>query len=149
MKKIIVIHCTGTPEDEMLSMEDIAEINSQERNQDPMPYHYVVDQDGKIRKGKRDKELCCHCGRWSRDSLSFCFVGGMHSEDGTFGNTMTEEQEKAMVFLLREYGKRFPGIEVKGCNEVLHPDEAREDYEPYFDVGKWMSLSVERQREGN
>ena len=58
---------------------------------------------------------------------------------GEVTGSMREEQERAMVFLLREYRKGSPGIEVKGCKEVKHPEEAREDYEPYFDVGKWMS----------
>lgn len=132
MKKLIVIHSTETPDDEVMTIDEIVEKRSEERRGDPMPYHYVIDQRGQIFKTKRDKEVCGHCGRWSGDSLSVAFVGGMYR------NTMTAEQEKAMVFLLKEYRKRFGEIEVRGCNELMYPEEVMA-HEPYFGVSEWWN----------
>ena len=73
MKKLIVIHATK-------SQEDIVEMNSQESFQDPMPYHYMVNMDGTILKGRTDREVCGHCGLWSVNSLSVAYAGGLSAE---------------------------------------------------------------------
>ncbi len=138
MKKLIVIHATKSPDDYKLSPEDIVEMNSQERFQDPMPYHYIVNTDGTILKGRADREVCGHCGRWSVNSLSVAYAGGLSAESGEETDTLSETQEKGLRTVLNNLLKRHPEAEVVGANELLHPDEARENYEPFFDVRKWF-----------
>lgn len=58
MIKKIVIHATGTPAEMPVTLEMIQDMNSQDRHSDPMPYHYIVNVDGKVLKGRADKEIC-------------------------------------------------------------------------------------------
>ncbi|MCQ2344600.1 MAG: N-acetylmuramoyl-L-alanine amidase [Paludibacteraceae bacterium] len=144
MKKLIVIHATKSPDDYKLSPEDIVEMNSQERFQDPMPYHYIVNTDGTILKGRADREVCGHCGRWSVNSLSVAYAGGLSAESGEETDTLSEKQEKGLRTVLENLLKRYTEAEVVGANELLHPDEARENYEPFFDVRKWFSYKTKK-----
>lgn len=49
---------------------------------------------------------------------------------------MSELQEETMRMLLKNLMVRHPFAEVVGANEIVHPEESREDYEPYFDVSR-------------
>ena len=138
MKTRIVIHATKTPSDMKVTVDDIEDLNSQDRYSDPLPYHYIVNIDGSILKGKKDKELCGHCGKFSRESFSVAYAGGVDAETGQPENTMNADQDKALMFLIRQLKERVEGLEVTGANALLHPEEPLCDNEPYFDVEEWM-----------
>ena len=131
MKKLIVIHASKSQEDYKLSIEDIVEMNSQERFHDSMPNQYIVNTDGTILKGRTDREVCGHCGRWSVNSLSVAYAGGLSAESGEETDTLSETQEKEPRTVLKNVLKRNPEAEVTEANELLHPDEARRKYEPF------------------
>ncbi|MCQ2330293.1 MAG: N-acetylmuramoyl-L-alanine amidase [Paludibacteraceae bacterium] len=118
MKKQIVIHATKSP-------EDIVEMNSQERFQDAMQYHYIVNTDGTVLKGRADRDVCEHCGRWSGNSISVAYAGGLSAESGEETDTLSETQEKGLRTVLNNLLKRHTEAEVVGTNKLLHPDEAR------------------------
>ena len=140
MKTRIIIHATGTPSDMKVTTDDIENMNSQSRYTDPMPYHYIVNIDGTILKGRRDKELCGHCGKFSRDSLSVAYAGGINTDTGQPENTLNADQSKALRFIVEQLRQRYPTATVIGANKLLHPDEPMEDNEPFFDVASWYNL---------
>lgn len=77
MKKVIVTHATK-------SQEEIVEMNWQERFQNPVPYHHIMNSDGTIRKGRADHEVCGHCGRWPGNSHSKAYTRGVTAKSGIF-----------------------------------------------------------------
>ncbi len=143
MKKRIIIHATDTPADLPVTQDDIMALYSEDRYSDPMPYHYIVNTDGKILKGKPDRELCVHCGRFSRDSISVAYAGGIlpveDSDTGDFCNTMNETQESALRFLIGQLHIRHPSATITGANSLLYPADDPTYNEPYFDVQQWLN----------
>ena len=139
MKKArIIIHATKTPAGENLSLDDIEDLNSVDPKADPMPYHYIINPGGYVLKGKSNDKLCGHCGKYSRDSISAAYMGGIDPETGLPANTMSEKQSNLLIFLIKQWKNCYPEAKVYGANELLHPDEPPEDNEPYFDVQSWL-----------
>ena len=142
MIKRIVIHATDTPGGMNVTLDDIEDMRSVNRNADPMPYHYIINPGGYVLKGKRNNELCGHCGRFSADSLSVAYMGGIDPETEMPCNTMNSTQENMLRFLIRQWANSYPDAEVVGANALLHPNDPPEDHEPYFDVPQWLATTA-------
>ena len=140
MKTRIILHATNTPSDFKVTLDDIMDLNSQSRYTDPLPYHYIVNIDGTVMKGKKNRELCGHCGKFSRDSISVAYAGGVDTDTEQPANTLNEQQISAMLNLLNELHRCYPEAEITGANALLYPADPPEDHEPFFDVPSWLHL---------
>ncbi|MCQ2344384.1 MAG: N-acetylmuramoyl-L-alanine amidase [Paludibacteraceae bacterium] len=141
MTKRIIIHATNTPSNSPLSLQDIERLNSTQLLSDPMPYHYVINIDGEILKGRHDHEPCAHCGRFSRNSISVAYVGGLLPNTNEPHDTLNDCQAASLRILLRNLSIRHPMARITGANSLLHPDYDPSISEPYFDVNKWLTTN--------
>lgn len=71
-------------------------------------YHYIVELDGEVRRGRPVDEIGAHCAGQNADSIGVCYVGGLDKHGKIAKDTRTVEQKRAMFMLVKrlmeEYG---------------------------------------------
>ena len=111
----IIIHCTATPEGREHDVEDIRRWHL-DRGWSDIGYHYLIKIDGTIEPGRPLERPGAHCKNRNRHSIGVVYVGGADAELKP-KNTLTVEQDIAMLNLLDSLIDRFPGATVHGHNE--------------------------------
>lgn len=111
----IIIHCTATPEGRDHDVEDIRRWHL-DRGWSDIGYHYLIKLDGSVEPGRPLERIGAHCKNRNRHSIGVVYVGGLDAERKP-KNTMTVEQDIAMLNLLDSLIDRFPGATVHGHNE--------------------------------
>tara|TARA_R110000823_G_scaffold293075_1_gene411885 strand:- start:470 stop:892 length:423 start_codon:yes stop_codon:yes gene_type:complete len=121
MRKIdsIILHCSATREGQDVSVETIREWHIK-RGWSDIGYHYVIYLDGSVHEGRPVERMGAHCKGKNKGTIGICYIGGVEADGKTPKDTMTEEQDTAMVNLIlairekyRDYGK----IRINGHNE--------------------------------
>lgn len=130
MRKIdyIVVHCTATKEGQDFKAKDIDKWHK-ERGWKGIGYHYVVDLDGTIEKGRNESEIGSHVAGYNKNSIGVVYVGGLDSK-GNPKDTRTEAQKEALWRLLTELLCKYPSAIIKGHRDFPNVKKAC----PCFDV---------------
>ncbi len=117
MRKIdeIIVHCTATPEGKDFKAKDIDAWHKQ-RGWKEIGYHYVVDLDGTIEKGRNDAKVGAHCSGRNAHSIGVVYVGGL-DKNGNPKDTRTEAQKEALWQLLIQLIINYPDATIHGHNE--------------------------------
>lgn len=131
MRKInhIIIHCSATKEGKEYHAADIRRWHKARGYKD-IGYHYVVDLDGTIEKGRAVELIGSHVAGRNHDSIGVCYIGGLDA-DGKSKDTRTTAQKFALSALLTQLHARFPQARISGHNE--HAKKAC----PCFDVAEY------------
>lgn len=118
----IIIHCSGTPEGEDLTVEQIRR-DHQKQGWSDIGYHYVIYRDGSIHEG-RDVDLQgAHCadGGGNIGSIGVCYIGGIEKrkkgvayKDLKPKDTRTLRQKAAILSLLIDLKKLYPYVKIYG-----------------------------------
>lgn len=108
----IIIHCTDTPEDRHVSVEDITQWHK-EKGYNTIGYHYVVYLDGSIRVGRPVDKKGAHCKGHNAKSIGVCYVGGRNLK-GIHSDTRTEAQKEALRSLIKKLLTKYPNAKVYG-----------------------------------
>jgi len=125
---LIIIHCSATKEGQNFHLKDIDRWH-RERGFKKVGYHYVIDLDGTVEKGRDESEIGAHCQGKNKNSIGICYVGGLDI-NGKPKDTRTKEQKEALWNLLRELLVKYPKATIHG-----HRDFANKAC-PSFDVSK-------------
>jgi len=122
MRKIneIIIHCSATKEGMNFHASDIDRWHK-ERGWKCIGYHYVIDLDGTIEKGRNDNEIGSHCVGHNKNSIGVVYIGGL-DKNGKAKDTRTEAQKEALWELLRVLLIKYPTANVYGHNEFAKKD---------------------------
>lgn len=122
MRKIdkIIIHCSATKEGKDFHASDIDKWHK-ERGFNKIGYHYVVDLDGTIEKGRGENEVGAHCTGHNAHSIGICYIGGL-DENGKAKDTRTEAQKKALLELIISLLIKYPQAIIYGHNELSKKD---------------------------
>lgn len=101
----IVIHCSATPEGADFRAKDIDRWHK-DRGFQMIGYHYVIDIDGTIEKGRPTTMNGAHCntsglsGRpYNSHSIGICYIGGLAA---------TRDKNGKIVAKLNSRGKEIP-----------------------------------------
>ncbi len=141
----IVIHCADTPNGRPNTIEDIDDWHRQRgfrRNLsilaefDPVAlqtepplahvgYHYVIEVDGMIQKGRPLAETGAHVRMHNRISVGICLVGR---------DQFTLMQWAAMKVVIEHLQQQLPGVHIVG-----HRDFDNRKTCPGFDVSEWVN----------
>lgn len=111
----IIIHCTATIEGKDFRANDIDKWHKQ-RGWKGIGYHYVIDLDGTIEKGRPESEIGAHTVGHNRNSIGVVYVGGL-DKNGKPKDTRTEEQKEALLEILRQLLCKYPKATIHGHNE--------------------------------
>lgn len=127
----IIIHCSATKEDQLVSIEDIDRWHK-EKGFKSIGYHYVIYQNGRIKNGRPVNEVGAHCKGYNKNSIGICYVGGLDN-DGNPKDTRTDEQKESLKLLIEILKKEYPDAEVCGHNEFANKScpcfNVKEEYE--------------------
>lgn len=104
--KQIILHCAATPEGKSFTAKDIDRMHKQ-RGFKKIGYHYVIDLDGTIEKGREENEVGAHCINYNSKSIGICYIGGVAKNGKTPKDTRTEAQKLSMYKLVDTLMKKY------------------------------------------
>ena len=116
---LIVIHCTGTREDQRFT-EEMLEQCHRERGFSECGYHYYIRKDGNIIEMRPLHKIGAHAKGYNSFSIGIAYEGGLDSL-GHPKNTLTVYQQNSLQQLASSLLRRFPGSKVLGHRD-LSPD---------------------------
>lgn len=102
---MIILHCAATPEGKDYKASDIKKWHKQRGFQD-IGYHYVIDLDGTIEKGREESLVGAHCIGKNAISLGICYVGGC-DKNMKPKDTRTAEQKQAMEYIVHSLLQKY------------------------------------------
>lgn len=104
--KEIILHCAATPEGKVFTAKDIDKMHKQ-RGFKKIGYHYVIDLDGTVEKGRDENEVGAHCVGHNSKSIGICYIGGVAKNGKTAKDTRTDEQKLSMYKLVDSLMKKY------------------------------------------
>lgn len=103
----IIVHCSATRPDQHVTAADVRRWHTRERGFRDIGYHFVIETDGRIARGRPLDQTGAHCRGHNARSVGICYMGGIGS-DGKPADTRTTRQKKAMLSLLTALARAFP-----------------------------------------
>lgn len=129
----IIVHCTATAEGKDFTVDDVRRWHIAQGWAD-CGYHYVITLGGEIQPGRSVDKVGAHCLGHNTNSIGVCYVGGLDS-DGLPKDTRTEKQKEALVKLLKELKKLYPGAKI-----YSHKDFAVKACPSFDATGEYKNL---------
>ena len=124
----IIVHCSATREGQDVSVDTIRKWHVEGRGWSDIGYHFYIDINGKIWKGRSIDRSGAHCKNHNRNSIGVCYCGGVEADGKTPMDTRTFEQEEALLCVLRTLKAMYPEADIHS-----HRDFARKAC-PSFDA---------------
>jgi N-acetylmuramoyl-L-alanine amidase len=121
--KMLVVHCSDTPDDTPLRAPDIQQMHLG-FGWDGIGYHYVIGRDGKCEAGRPEYWQGAHVKGVNDQSLGVCLIGRTH---------FTAAQLTCLETLLRQWQMRYPGAVILGHRDAADTPKTC----PNFDVAAW------------
>ena len=144
MRKIdeIIIHCAATRPEWMegqsvdAKRDEIRRWHVDGNEWNDIGYHYVIDRDGQVARGRALETQGAHTSGHNANSIGICLVGGHGSSvNDPFSANYTDAQDQALRVLINELQVRIPGIKkISGHNDYTKAKAC-----PGFNVGRWLA----------
>lgn len=135
--KEIIVHYTATPQGENFTVEQIRQMHLA-RGFSDIGYHWYIDRDGNIFKGRDEKLAGAHTTGHNTISIGVCYCGGcpprsVKNWQNVGMDTRTPAQKAALLKLLKELKhNRYPNATIHGHNEFANKPcpgfNAKEEY---------------------
>ena len=122
MRKIdkIIIHCSATREGQDIPVETIRKWHVDGRGWSDIGYHFYIDINGKIWKGRDIQKIGAHCSGNNRSSIGICYCGGVEADGKTPKDTRTESQKESLLSVLKTLKAMFPDASIYSHNEFAN-----------------------------
>ena len=119
MRKInkLIVHCSATPEGRDIKTETIKDWHVNGNHWKDIGYHYVIELDGSIHKGRDENVIGAHCSGQNANSIGICYVGGVAKDGKTPKDTRTDAQRKSLLELVKELKAKYPNATIQGQRE--------------------------------
>ena len=119
MRKItkLIVHCSATPEGKDVKTETIKDWHVNGNHWKDIGYHYVIELDGSIHKGRDENVIGAHCSGQNANSIGICYVGGVAKDGKTPKDTRTDAQKRALIELLKSLKEKYPNATIHGHRE--------------------------------
>ena len=112
----IILHCAATKEGHDIKTETIKSWHVKGNGWSDIGYHYVIELDGTVKKGRPMHRSGAHTKGHNTGSIGVCYVGGIDIEKKP-KDTRTEAQRIAMDELINELLVEYPNATIHGHNE--------------------------------
>ncbi len=130
--KEIIIHCSATREGQQVSVDTIRDWHLAKGWND-IGYHFYIDLDGTINKGRDIDKIGAHCKGHNRNSIGICYCGGVEADGKTPKDTRTQEQKDSLLNVLKTLKAMYPEAVIYSHNEFANKAcpsfDATEEYE--------------------
>lgn len=121
----IIIHCAATPkgwragETTKQKVAEIRRWHVEDRNWSDIGYHYIIDEDGTVARGRPVEKAGAHVGGKNANSIGICLIGGQGgSANDKFDDNFTQAQDNALRTLIAGLKREYPTIEkISGHNQ--------------------------------
>lgn len=113
----IIVHCSATPEGKDVKTETIRGWHIKGNGWNDIGYHYVIELDGSVHKGRDESKVGAHCQGYNFNSIGVCYVGGVAKDGKTPKDTRTEKQKESLLALLKELKAKYPRAIIHGHRE--------------------------------
>lgn len=117
--KYLVVHCTATKEGKPYTIEQVRQWHL-DKGWSDIGYHYLIDLDGCVHKGRPDIKQGAHVRGYNKNSLGIVYVGGLDS-NGKAKDTRTEAQKHALECILNDLSTLHPQAVIQGHRD-FSPD---------------------------
>ena len=113
----IIVHCSATREGQHIPVETIKKWHVEGRGWSDIGYHFYIELDGTIKKGRDINKSGAHTKGHNKNSIGICYCGGVESDGKTPKDTRTSEQKESLLLLLKTLKKMHPEATIHGHNE--------------------------------
>ena len=110
----IIVHCAATPEGKDIKTETIRQWHIQGNGWKDIGYHYIIELDGSIHKGRSEDEIGAHCSGHNSNSIGVCYIGGVATDGKTPKDTRTSAQKTSLLSILKDLKRRYPNAKIYG-----------------------------------
>lgn len=110
----IIVHCSATPEGRDVKTETIRKWHVNDNHWNDIGYHYIIELDGTLHKGRDESVVGAHCSGQNTNSIGVCYVGGVARDGKTPKDTRTEAQKKTLETVLKFLKKKYPNASIYG-----------------------------------
>lgn len=119
MRKInkLIVHCSATPEGKDIKTETIRSWHVNNNHWKDIGYHYIIELDGSIHKGRDENAIGAHCSGQNANSIGICYIGGVAKDGKTPKDTRTDAQKQSLIELLKELKAKYPNATIHGHRE--------------------------------
>ena len=128
----IIVHCSATREEQQVSVDTIRDWHLAKGWND-IGYHFYIDLDGTINKGRDIDKIGAHCKGHNRNSIGICYCGGVETDGKTPKDTRTQEQKDSLLNVLKTLKAMYPEAVIYSHNEFAAKAcpsfDATEEYE--------------------
>lgn len=118
----IIVHCSATKASKDFKAKDIKQWHI-ERGFDTIGYHYVIDLDGTVEKGRDISVPGAHCKGYNSCSIGICYIGGLNEAENP-ADTRTEAQKQSLLRLLKELRAKYPKAKIVGHRDMPNVHKA-------------------------
>ena len=129
----VIVHCSATPEGRNVKIETIKDWHVNGNGWSDIGYHFVIELDGSIKKGRAINRPGAHTRGKNKSSIGLCYVGGTDSR-GAAKDTRTDKQKESMIKLLSFLINNTSVSKISGHNEYSTKQC------PCFDVNEYKYL---------
>ena len=114
MRKIdkLIVHCSATREGQYISVDTIRDWHVNGRGWNDIGYHFYIDLDGNILKGRDIAKIGAHVAGHNRYSIGICYCGGVEEDGKTPKDTRNEKQKEALLAVLRTLKAMYPDASI-------------------------------------
>lgn len=120
--KYIVVHSTATKEGKDFSAKDI-DAWHKHQGWSEIGYNYVVKLDGSVETGRDVDKVPAQVKGYNAHAIGIVYVGGL-DVIGKPKDTRTPQQKEALVKLLKELRKLYPGAKILGHRDFPNVHKA-------------------------
>ena len=117
--KEIIIHCSATREEQQVSVDTIRDWHLAKGWND-IGYHFYIDLDGTINKGRDIDKMGAHCKGHNRNSIGICYCGGVETDGKTPKDTRTQKQKDSLLNVLKTLKAMYPEAVIYSHNEFAN-----------------------------
>ena len=127
----LIVHCSATREGINVSRDTIRDWHLA-RGFNDIGYHFYIDLEGNIHKGRDIAKIGAHSKGQNRSSIGICYCGGVESDGKTPKDTRNEAQKEALLCVLRTMKAMYPDAVIHShrdfANKACPSFDATEEY---------------------
>jgi len=125
--KILVVHCSDTPDDKALKAIDIHKMHLG-FGWDGIGYHKIINKDGTIENGRPEYWVGAHAKGINNQSLGVCLIGR---------HDFNDLQLNSLETVLKNWKEKYTNALVKGHSESIVTEKTCPNFDIKAYCKKW------------